>query len=285
MRRVAAVIVAVVCGVAGGCGADDGADTGRNATGSGADASPAAELRGTLERSRLFAARRALYLELRDTGDRDVQVGSIQLSSPLFEPVEPERRDVLVRAGAPPRAMPLPYGAVRCDAEPEGQAELITDVDGEEVRIPLDENPSGILAEIHADECVVAEVLADVELRFGDRWQRTGPRAVAGELEVRQRRPGVRAVVEDVEGNVIFALRTGDEVARGLEVDDDRPSATTRVEIDASRCDPHALIEYKRTFILPAWVRVGDGDPVRVDVEVEGAARRALDELLALCLD
>jgi hypothetical protein len=68
-------------------------------------------------------------------------------------------------------------------------------------------------------------------------------------------------------------------------VSDDHPSAGGVVVVYAARCDPHALIEYKRTFTLSAWVRVGGDEPVRVDVEAEGDAHRVLEELLAACLE
>jgi hypothetical protein len=54
--------------------------------------------------------------------------------------------------------------------------------------------------------------------------------------------------------------------------------------IAAARCDPHALIEYKRTLILTARVRVGGDSPTRVDVAADGSARRALEELLTACI-
>jgi hypothetical protein len=66
------------------------------------------------------------------------------------------------------------------------------------------------------------------------------------------------------------------------------PSARMPVVVTAGRCDPHAVAEYKRTFVFTAWVRVGgddgDDDPVRVDIAAEGAARRALEDLLTGCL-
>jgi hypothetical protein len=67
-------------------------------------------------------------------------------------------------------------------------------------------------------------------------------------------------------------------------VDDDTPTASVPLRVEASRCDPHALTEYKRTFILVASVQVGDDDPVRVDVTAEGPAHDALGVLLEACL-
>jgi hypothetical protein len=88
-----------------------------------------------------------------------------------------------------------------------------------------------------------------------------------------------------VAGNVIFSAGTTADAPAALRVSDDVPSAATGLVVRAARCDPHALTEYKRTFILTARVRVGDADPVRVDLPAEGAARRTLEALLTQCLE
>jgi hypothetical protein len=67
-------------------------------------------------------------------------------------------------------------------------------------------------------------------------------------------------------------------------VSNDRPSASAPITITASRCDPHALIEYKRTFIFTASIQMDSAEPARVDIKAEGAARRALEDLLTSCL-
>jgi hypothetical protein len=62
------------------------------------------------------------------------------------------------------------------------------------------------------------------------------------------------------------------------------PAAAGRIAITAARCHPHALIEYKRTFIFSAYVEVDGGERTRVDITAEGGARRALEELLRSCI-
>lgn len=271
MRRVAAVLVVVTWAIAAGCGGGGG----------GSDEGPSGPgLQATLRSSTLFETRRAFSLTLEPSGDRDLRIDAIQLRTPLFEDVRPQSRDALVRATERAVVMPLRFGEPRCDARADGPAELVTDVDGEDVRLPLDEVPEDLLAERHAEECAVAEVLEDVDIRFGDRWERIRPRAFETDLELVQRRPGVTATVDEFLGNVIFTVEPADP---GLEVGDGRRSDSVPVVIDASRCDPHALIEYKRKFLLQVWAQVGDADPVLVDVEAVGPGRRALEVLLAAC--
>jgi hypothetical protein len=290
MRRIAAITVATLCAVIVSCSGDgdrvDGDEASRHARATaGATMDSDAGLNATLQGSRLFETERALRLTVGHDGDDDLQIGAIQLGSPLFEPVQPQPRDARVRAGGHGVVMPLPYGAARCDAVADEPPQLITDVAGEQVRVAMDESPSGLLSSLHAAECAVAAVEADVELRLGDSWERTAPRTVEGEVELGQRRPGVEVTVEEVQGNVIFNLRTEDEPDANFAVNDRRPSAGVRVAITAARCDPHALIEYKRTFKFLAVVRLGHEEPVRVDIEAEGEAHRELEELLEACLD
>ncbi len=241
-----------------------------------------------LERSTLFDPVRALAVRVRYEGDHDVRLGAIQLSSPLFEPVAPQPRDPVVHAGGGLVTMPLQFGPARCDAEADGPPQLLTDVDGEDVAVAIEESPSGLLADLHARECAVAAVRADVGLRFGDDWVRTAARQAEGDLEVVQRHTGVTAALDELQGNVIFTLDTVDAGGQAdplVEVSDDQPSGTVHVAITASRCDPHALIEYKRTFIFVAWIALGDDDPVRVDIEAEGEARRVLEGVRLACLE
>jgi hypothetical protein len=127
-------------------------------------------------------------------------------------------------------------------------------------------------------------VLDRVDVRLGDDWERTGERAVTGDLVLEQRDAGVTAEVDELFGNVIFTVAAGDPPSPWLAIDDETTEAAIPVTLDASRCDPHALTEYKRTFVFSASVRLGDDEPIRLDVTAEGAARAALEPLLALCV-
>jgi hypothetical protein len=283
--RPAAWAVAVGA-LAAACGGDDPGENSRLASvTTTTSASQSVGLTGTLQRSTLFETRRALLLELRTDAGDDRVIGAVQLDSPLFEPVDPDVRDAVVPANGRPVAVPLPFGTARCDGEAEAPAQLVTDVGGEEVRVELEEVPAGVLAALNDAECAAAAVFEDVDIRLGDEWEQTASRTVTGDIEVEQRRAGVTATVEEVAGNVIFSAGIAGDAGAALRVSDDVPSAGTGLVVRAARCDPHALTEYKRSFILTARVRVGDADPVRVDLPAEGAARRTLEELLTQCLE
>jgi hypothetical protein len=289
LRGAAVVALPVVMAATGAC-----------STAGQSEAGGQVELRATLQRATLFETRRALKLSVRNTGADEVELGTVQLSSPLFEPVAPEAREARLAAGGRPSNIPLRFGAAVCSqddgdgSEAEGgdtddaRAELVATVDGEERRIALEQRPTDMLADLHAGECAAAGVLARVDVQLGDRWTPAGPRTLAGEITMSPRRPGVSADLDSLLGNVIFAVAPGPPVAEGdpwLAVGGDRTSDRLPVTIRAARCDPHALIEYKRTFIFVALLAVDGDEPVRVDIEAAGGARRALERLLTSCLE
>ena len=290
MRGAASIAVAVLFAVAVGCSGDGeaGTDAGSGGTGaSGAGASAAGDaptpLTATLQRSTLFETRRSLRLTVTNGGDHDLEIAAVQLSSPLFEPAPPQVRDVTV-AASDRVAIPLPFGTPQCDDVADQPPELVARIAGEEVRVAIEERPDNLLAELNDIECEASAVLASVDVHLGDTWKPTEARTLEGQIELAQRDSGVRAVLEEVRSNVIFGVSTAGSAGPPLEVSDDAPSAAGPIAITAARCDPHALIEYKRTFIFSAYVALDGGEPTRVDIEAEGGARRALEELLRSCL-
>jgi hypothetical protein len=243
------------------------------------------DLRALLQPSRLFETRGALRVDVSNLGDEDVRITSLRLDSPLYEPQGPQPRDPLLEAGGGTVVMPVLLGEPVCDAE-AGPARLVLGVAGGEVAVPLEERPADLLADRHAAACAVVEVRSQVDLRMGDGWERTADRTVTGEFELAQRAPGVELEVVGLDGNVVFSLATEDAADGSpvLAVDDDHPTDAVRASITASRCDPHALIEYKRTFTFVALVDTGGETPLRVDVTAEGETRRLLEDVLQACL-
>jgi hypothetical protein len=289
MRSAALALVWVIAAGCGG-GASD-SESGRTGDVEPETASNAAGLTATVQRSTLFETRRSLRLTVRSDREEDRVIRAVQLESPLFEPVEPGDRNTRVPPAGRRVVMPLPFGTTRCDRRSgsgdtgqEDTAVLLADADGQAVRVPIEQRPSDLLGELHGTECAAAAVLADVDLRLGDTWRPSDPRTLEGELEFSQRRDGADAAVQGVEGNVIFTVSGDAASPRALAVSNDRPSASAPIAITASRCDPHALIEYKRTFIFTASIQVDSAEPARVDIKADGAARRALEDLLTSCL-
>lgn len=282
MRRLAAATLAFTYAMSG-C-ADGDRDDGNLADRAAPDTDAAVLV--SLQRSTLFETQRAFRLTVSHEGADDIRVGTIQLDSPLFEELTPQERDARVRAGGRVD-MPLQFGTSVCrsgDAETDATSTVIATVDDERVLLALDERAHDMLRALNASECAAAAVLDDVDLSLGDTWESTGERAVTGQLTASQRSSGITVEVDDVLGNVIFAASTGGDTDTWLAVDDGTTTSAGELTITAARCDPHALIEYKRTFTFTALVRVDGGDAVRVDVEATGEARRVLERLLESCI-
>jgi len=288
MRGAASIAVAVLLVVGVGCSGDDdaGARSGAGsdaAAGEGGSGEPAAPLTATLQRSTLFETHRSLRLTVINGGKQDLEIAAVQLDSPQFELAPPQVRDVPV-AASDRVAIPLPFGRPQCGDVADERPEVIARIAGEDVRMEIEERPDGLLSELRDIECAASAVLASVDLHLGDTWNRTQPRTIEGEIELDQRSSGATAVLEEVRGNVIFTVRSADAGGSAIEVSDDTPSASGPIAITASRCDPHALIEYKRTFIISAYVALNGGERTRVDITAQGGARRALEELLTSCM-
>ncbi len=239
----------------------------------------------TIEVSRLFALQRQHGLGLRNVGDQPVRVLAVGLETPLFETAMMTERELVLEPGSRELVMPVPYGAARCGGDATDTFDALVLVDGtpEPLRMPAPEKHAGAIGRVHDGECAATAVREAVDLRFGDRWSLDG-RSVTGEMVLQQRTAGAAAAVDEIAGSVIFdvELDAGPPV---LEVDDDAPTDRVRVVVSAERCDPHALIESKKTFVFLAWVSLDGSEPIPVEVTPDGAARAALDDLLSTCLE
>jgi hypothetical protein len=231
--------------------------------------------------NRLYAVDRGFGLALRNVTDAPIVIRSMRLDSPLFEPMPATRRQVTLAAGRR-LVLPLPYGEVRCDDQPgETFPVAVVVASGEELHLDAAEEYDGAVARLHQRECAAADVHERVAISFGDDWRQDGI-TVSGELRLGQRHAGEPVAIDDAVGNVIFTLVL-ERAHPVLVVSDDEPSAVVPVTISADRCDPHAVAEFKTPFLFLSWVAVGDADPVPVPLELTGAARQALEDLIATC--
>lgn len=244
-------------------------------------AEPVGGLIAELGTNRLYAVDRAFGLVLQNVSAQPVVVREMRLDSQQFAFRPPTEREVTLAPGQR-LVVPLPYGEVRCDDGPDPTFPVALVVgDGEVLHLDAVEEYEGAVARLHARECAAAEVLERVDITFGDRWTQDGI-TVSGELHVEQRQPGERVAIDDAVGNVIFTLIT-ERAHPVVEVSDDEPAATVPVTISADRCDPHAVAEFKTPFLFLSWLAVGDAEPVPIPLELVGAARSALEQLIASC--
>ena len=281
-RVVGCVLLALVA--AGCAGSDDPAAVTTTTSAPAVDAAPE-PVRGLvaeLGTNRLYVVDRAFGLSLRNVGDEPVVVRQAQLASSRFTPLPPSAREVTLQPGGQRFVLPLPYGEVRCEGEPEAAFPVVLVVDdGEELRLEVPEEYEGAVARLHERECKAAEVRERVDITFGDDWAMDGV-TISGELRLDQRTPGEPVALDDAVGNVLVTLLLP-QAHPVLRVTDDAPSARVRVTISADRCDPHAVAEFKQPYRFLAWVTLGDEEPVPIALDLTGGARAALDALIATC--
>jgi hypothetical protein len=281
VHRGFAVVVTASC-LVGACADGEDAATPTTATTTTATTTtvpaPVEGLVATVATNRLYVVDHAFGVGLQNVGAVPVAVQRIRLDSGLFEPADPGDQSVQLQAGGRRFVLPAPYGPPRCGdaAEPSFAVDVVL-ADGREVHVPATEEFPGAIVRLHERECFTVEVHERVDFRLGDDWTQDGT-AIHGELRLEQRHPGDAVAVDDVRGNVIFTVS-----ADAVRVDDDHPSARVPITISADRCDPHAVAEFKRPYVLLAYVVVGDGEPTAVELEATGAARAAFQALIASC--
>ena len=273
-------------------GCDDGGDESSGAptstittpaTTSTTEPEPVEGLLATLATNRLYVTQHAFGLGLRNVGGAPVVVTTVRLDSGLYEPAAVGDSGTQLEPGGRRFVLPVPYGEPRCgDAAPETFAVVATLGDGRQVRVPVVEEYPGAILRLHARECFAVDVHERVDFRLGDEWTQDGI-TISGELLLEQRRPGEPVTVDDVRGNVIFTVYVDVEGTPVLRVTDDEPVASVPVTISADRCDPHAVAEFKRPYVFLSWIAIGDDATVPVELVASGAARAALDQLIASC--
>lgn len=289
-RRLAHLALAVAVLVPAACGQDtDDGETAAPRSEAGGEIAPlpvgAVGLRAEVDESRLFATRHQIRLGLANGGAEPVAVATIQLASPRFAPVAPNRRDSVLAPGQDV-SMPLDYGAAAC-TDDEGVAttsSALVVVDGQAVQLPLDERSNAALTDLQSDECEAAMVAHVVEVRFDEDWEQTAPGVAQGHVVLTQQAEGSAAALHELRGTVIFTVDTAGEDDPLLAVADGSQRARRPVTVTASRCDPHALIESKKTFVFTAMLALDGGEERPVAFQPEGQSRQVLDALLGSCL-
>jgi hypothetical protein len=214
-----------------------------------------------------------VQVRITNTGDEPFTVTSVALDSPGFSalPATAETGEF-----APGRVidLPTPYGDPVCEAEPVPAAAQLTVVRPggveEAVRVPLS---ADVLALIHEEECAVLAVAEVVDVAVTGLAEDGD--ALTGSLGL-TRREGDEPVVASALGRSVLVDAAAD---LPLELGEAERDARTDVSFTPATCDPHVLSETKKPYVFPLTLRVGEGDPVVMDLPLDQAAR---DQLAAL---
>ena len=222
-------------------------------------------------------------VRIANEGEAPVEVERWQVRHPMFGDVAPvERPSTLVPDGVE-RIVPVPFGPARCDADdPAGAVVVLTvraDDGRREVAVPLVDREPGLLR-AHRQACAVEALTATASVELVPPWVRDPdrPDALRTTLVLRRRTPGV-VTVDEVRGNVLFSVEPPAAPPLGA-LPADRHEVRAPLVVRATRCDPHALIESKRSFTFPVQARLDGGEVTAVPVTVDAAGRAALQALL-----
>ena len=238
-------------------------------------AAPPPGLAATVEQSRDNENRGLLQLVVRNDGDEPVRVRRVELRSDGWERVPPSTYDQEVGPGTR-TAFPAGYGAVDCGARAAGSEVLVGLQDGgrvREVRLPVPASDP-VLPRLHERACALEAVRAAVDVEITGDWRRSGDE-VTGELRLTRRAGDEPVRVTDVQSSIILLLQ-----APGLPLALEGDASATAVVVRAVRCDPHALIESKRTFTFPVFVALGDDAPLQLSVTADAAGQAVMQEAL-----
>jgi hypothetical protein len=152
--------------------------------------------------------------------------------------------------------------------------------------LPVQSAGDEALARHHETTCRQRAAAEAATISFGPDWEETAPAVARGRIVMERAASDTEVAVEQVEGTVIFSLDvlggTGSDV---VTLERGQDTAAVEVEVSAARCDPHALIESKKTYLFPMWVRVGDEPATYAILEPEGEARTVFERLLSVGCD
>ncbi|MEO5709900.1 MAG: hypothetical protein ABIQ59_08760 [Nocardioidaceae bacterium] len=182
-------------------------------------------------------------------------------------------------------AFTISYGAPQCSQPPATKPVLVAVVDGRTTRLPLQVEDPQLLVRLHAKACAAQRLdeVASVDLRLSTATETVrGEEYLPGHLVLR-RRPGAtgRVRLVDLGGSVLLELVPRSGGAPRAALAGDRQVLDYQVLLgSAHRCDPHALSQSSQTFLLSAYVRVGDDPTQRVILPVTSAERDRLFGIL-----
>lgn len=250
-----------------------------SATTAGVTTDDQPQLSATSVYGRHAAVRGRVDVRLANDGEQPVDVETLQVEHPMFAPVPALQRSSTLPPDGQPRIVPVPFGAPRCNVEDPAGARVVVGVRTAEgvrdVAVPLADGEPG-LERAHRLACAVERVGEVVALELGG-WSVGPDLQGTGTLRLARRATGEVAVTS-VGSNILFSVEPGPEPL--LVMPDDSQAAEVPVRLRATRCDPHALTESKRSFTFPVVVGLDGGAPARVEVTVTGPDRDVLQDLL-----
>jgi hypothetical protein len=216
----------------------------------------------SLQQQRPDESTRIVGVDTTNQTDTVVHVSGVRLrGGGLDGPLTPLDTDLLPGLTV---ALRTPYGRPKCtDRGSPVTAHLL--IDGEMVRYPVDAAGQDEIRRLIDVDC------ADIQLARTVNVQLAGPyrevvanqrHLLRGRLVLSRRAPGAPVDVRSLEGSVLLDLLP---VHRLVDLRSVADKAVTPVLLGSNgRCDEHARGGSTQTFLLSAYVRLGDNPEHRV---------------------
>ncbi|MQA83469.1 MAG: hypothetical protein GEV03_02265 [Streptosporangiales bacterium] len=239
------------------------------------------------QRFRMDEAAEVMPVLLRNNGDLPITVTHLELVAPSVV-TAPETSSIIVRPGWT-RRVRLSLRPTRCPergAPSSGPAAAVATVASSEgasrqVRLPAPD-PENVLDGVARVDCDVRRILRVADVGFGARWRRAagdGDPLLRGHLVIARRTAGPPMTVTGARGSTVFTLRASSEPPWRLDADEGRMAIP--VEFEATRCDPHALLESKKTYVFSAWAKLPGEKEQHLTLQPEPRLAGRLCQLIA----
>lgn len=269
-RRCGAALLLALCVGCGGAAPPAGPD-------GGLPSAAEAGLSGSVMQYRSDIARRVITIRVRAGGPLGVR--DVVLRPAGFDAGEPAPVDAQLAPGTTVD-LKATYGPARCDGSTTGATDAVVEVqqDGAARRVRLDlEDRYGLFTSLHRAECAERTIRRQVEFSFVGGWS-PSPDGAAQRSTLRLRRLEGRAAVtvSELGGTTLFGLRAGPPGGPVAVLGPDAPEVSVPAEVQATRCDDHALAESKRATAFSMLVSVDGGVLVKLVLDPDQAGHDTL---------
>lgn len=236
-------------------------------------------LTGEVVQYRRDAARDVVQVKVTNDGDAPLHVTRVELQSATFTAAVVADKDSVVGAGTSVD-LTVPLGEPACPGTVTDAPDVATlVVDGLEVVVDLPPQP---LQQVGLERCAVLGVTDLVALTVAPDWFDAG--VVRGEPALRGQ--VVATPTDDATSTPgpvtvsVSGATTLFTVAEPVESEIQGEQVALGVTLTVTRCDPHAIAEDKKGYLLPVTVASAQGDPVLVEVPIPVPRRAALQDLI-----
>ena len=233
---------------------------------------------------RTLQAQRWVEIRLAGAQGEDWVVTSATLDSTTFATLAATESNVRLFEGYVARVR-VPLGEATCPAATGDSIVKLTVTNdagaSENLEVAL---PAEVLTGINADECAVRRVLDVASPALGAAGEASGT-TVETTLTVSRGSEGADAsvVVTAMRGSVIFDMQPRAGATLPASVGTGESTLELPVTLTASRCDPHAFAESKKTFVFGVWLTIDGGTEKYIEIRPDAALEAALQSAFDNC--